>query len=320
MIRLSHALLLLALPLSTVASGREAPVQDPAAIPQDPAAPKGDGAVLDLGEVDTRLTVPVAVGTRGPYNFIIDTGAERTSVSRELAGLLALVAGKPVTVTTMAGSKRVNTVVIPELTIQSIGESHTITAPAFEARNLGASGLLGIDTLRTSMVSIDFEAGTMTVRKSVPRRRVEAHSSDEIVVVAKSLFGQLIVTDAFFGDTRIQVVLDTGSQVSMGNAALRQRVERRLGAFKPLALIGVTGETVNAEYTLVPSVKIGGVEFQSLPVAFAEVAPFKKFGLEKKPAILLGMDGLRSFRRVEIDFPNRQVRFLMPRPGYKPKI
>jgi hypothetical protein len=50
-----------------------------------------------------------------------------------------------------------------------------------------------------------------------------------------------------------------------------------------------------------------------MPVAFAEVPPFKKFGLDKKPALLLGMDAMRSFRRVEIDFPNRQVRFLMPR-------
>ena len=49
-----------------------------------------------------------------------------------------------------------------------------------------------------------------------------------------------------------------------------------------------------------------------MPVAFADVAPFERFGLTKRPALLLGMDALRIFRRVDIDFPNRQVRFLMP--------
>jgi hypothetical protein len=50
-----------------------------------------------------------------------------------------------------------------------------------------------------------------------------------------------------------------------------------------------------------------------MPVAFADVTPFARFGLSHRPALLLGMDALRSFRRVDIDFPNRQVRFLMPR-------
>lgn len=46
------------------------------------------------------------------------------------------------------------------------------------------------------------------------------------MVTAKSLFGQLIVTDAYYGSSRIQVVLDTGAQVSIGNSALRKRVGR----------------------------------------------------------------------------------------------
>jgi hypothetical protein len=68
-----------------------------------------------------------------------------------------------------------------------------------------------------------------------------------------------------------------------------------------------------ADYTTVPNIKVGDVLFGSMPVAFADVAPFERFGLTKRPALLLGMDALRSFRRVDIDFPNRQVRFLMPK-------
>jgi predicted aspartyl protease len=314
--KLARAFLLLALPLTSAAGARDM-LQDPSAVAED--APV-DGTLLTFGEQDQRLTVPVAVGTSGPYNFIIDTGAERTVVSRELAGALNLAPGLPVNMTSMTGRSTVNTVIVPGLSIESIGELHTIVAPALDARNLGASGLLGIDTLRKNMVSIDFETGIMTVHKSERHRKAVSQNPDEIVVTARSAFGQLIVTDAFWGDTRIQVVLDTGSQVSMGNSALRRRDGMKAEQVHKIELTSVTGAKLIADYTLVPRVKIGDVLFQSLPVAFYDVAPFKKFGLENKPALMLGMDALRSFRKVEIDFPNRQVRFLVPREGFVPKI
>ena len=155
----------------------------------------------------------------------------------------------------------------------------------------------------------------MAVRKSEKRPKFRRRASDEIVVTAKSLFGQLIVTDAYYGNTRIQVVLDTGSQVSMGNSALRKRVTRSRRT-QPIELTDVTGSKTLADYTTVPNIKVGDVMFGSMPVAFADVAPFERFGLTNRPALLLGMDALRSFRSVDIDFPNRQVRFRMPKgPG-----
>jgi predicted aspartyl protease len=304
-----YPLLLLTLPIEAPGGALPAPAQDPELISPESVM---EATLLTLGEVDQRLTVPVAVNARGPYNFIIDTGAERTVVSRELANTLRLSAGNPVTLLSMTGRSRVDTVLVPDLKIKSIGVQHSMVAPKLEARNLGAIGLLGIDTLRDHQVSIDFDRGTMEVRKSEKRPKFRRRSNDEIVVMAKSMFGQLIVTDAYYGSTRIQVVLDTGSQVSMGNSALRKRVGRSRKT-QPIELTDVTGDKTMADYTTVPNIKVGDVLFGSMPVAFADVAPFERFGLTKRPALLLGMDALRSFRRVDIDFPNRQVRFLMPK-------
>ena len=316
MIRLARPLLLLPLllPLGT-ATGHGIAGQDPELIATEKAGI--DAIMVSLGESDQRLTVPVAVGAHGPYNFIIDTGAERTVVSRELAGLLALSPGKPVSMLSMTGTNIVNTVVVPDLSIKSIGQLHTVIAPSLDARNLGAAGLLGIDTLRNHQVSIDFEKGTMTVRPSEKRKRV-SQGPDEIVVTAKSVFGQLIVTDAYYRSTRVQVVLDTGSQITIGNDALRARVVKRNQTMHPISLTSVTGDQMTVDYTLIPNMLVGDVLFTQMPIAFAEVAPFKRFGLTKRPAILLGMDALRNFRRVDIDFPNRQVRFVMPRDPNPP--
>lgn len=312
-----RALLLLPilLPLGAAAGGhdlaRDYSGQDPDMIATENMV---EGTLLALGQLDKRLTVPVVVGSKGPYNFIIDTGAERTVVSRELAGSLGLNASNPVLLTSMTGVSTVKTVLVPDLSIQSIGLLHTVVAPSLEARDLGAVGLLGIDTLSKHQVSIDFEKGTMTVRPSEKRSLSRIYRRNEIVVTAKSLFGQLIVTDAYYGDTRIQVVLDTGSQVTMGNSALRKRIgSGRMKSAVPISLTSVTGEKVTADYTGVPDIRVGRLAFGTMPVAFADVAPFKRFGLTKRPALLLGMDALRSFAQVDIDFPNRQVRFRMPK-------
>ncbi len=316
MIGLSRVLALLALlPPLGAAAGQQPNEQGPAsATTLGTGQPPIDGTVLNLGEVEQRLTVPVVVGSTGPYNFIIDTGAERTVVSRQLAGTLQLGPGKPVTLISMTGTRQVSTVIVPQLSIQSIGDQHTIEAPALEQANLGAAGLLGIDTLSLHQVAIDFETGQMRVSRSEKKNRERPRQNeDEIVVTGKSLFGQLIVTDAWYGSTRIRVVIDTGAQISMGNSALFQKLHLRRDEVNKIVITGVTGEKMPADYLQVGQIQIGGVTFNNLPVAFADVAPFAHFGLTDRPALLLGMDGLKFFRHVEIDFPNRQIRFMLPK-------
>ena len=108
-------------------------------------------------------------------------------------------------------------------------------------------------------------------------------------------------------------MIDTGAQVSMGNSALLERLRRHRKNVQSITLTSVTGGQMTVDYGLVEGVRLGEVEFSAMPIAFSDVPPFKRFGLMDKPALLLGMDALRSFRRVDIDFPNRQVRFRMPK-------
>lgn len=297
------------MPLSLALLLAAADPQGPSPSPP-PAEPPID--YLAFERLDDRMTVPVSLGAAGPFDFIIDTGAQRTVISRELADELKLAAGPRVRLTAMTGTTHVGTVVVPQLSV-STASATKIEAPALERRNLGARGILGIDTLQGHAVAIDFDRGRMEVVPSVKRKRRSHGAPGEIVVRAKSLFGQLVVTDATFRGSRIRVILDTGSAVSMGNEPLRRLVRRAHGEATPVELLSVIGGKMTAGYTQVPQVKIGSVTFENLPVAFSASAPFKQFGLEDRPAILLGMDALRLFRRVHIDFANREVRLVMPR-------
>jgi hypothetical protein len=57
--------------------------------------------------------------------------------------------------------------------------------------------------------------------------------------------------------------------------------------------------------------KTGSILFRGVTIAFVDVPPFKLFGLQKEPAIMLGTEVLEGFARVSLDFRRRRVRFSM---------
>jgi predicted aspartyl protease len=292
--------------------------QDLPSVLPDAITAAGDSPVAprDVVSADedksSRMTVPVMVNDKGPFQFVIDTGADRTVISSELASQLALKTADIVTMHTMNGVDKVRTVLVPKIQVSTVVATN-IKAPALAVRHLGADGLLGIDTLRKQRVVMDFRVPSLAVYDSArtPEPRDEP---DTIVVQAKSRFGQLIMVDADINGRKIYVVIDSGAGNSVGNSALRKLVSRGSGRINsvPIQLVGVTGESTPADYTVLKAVRIGGFTMRNAPIAFADAHPFKKFGLTDKPAMLLGMDILRLFDRVSVDFANRKIKFVLP--------
>lgn len=299
------ALALTALGSATALAAQEAPAQTP---PPE----YGPTTTIDAGIDRTlRMTVPVTVDGKGPYPFVVDTGADRTVLSRELADHLLLKDGETATMHSMTGVGPVRTVRVPTLEVGG-GRNDDFNAPALAEQHLGAKGLLGIDSLQGRRVVMDFRQGTFSVTPSRSvRERIEP---DMIVVTAKSRYGQLILVDSDIGGIPITVIIDSGAQNSVGNLALRTMLARRkkVRNFVPITMTDVTGTAMSADLALVDSIRIGGFTITDAAVAFADAHPFKKFGLLKRPAMLLGMDTLRVFRRVSVDFAQRKVRFLLP--------
>lgn len=258
-----------------------------------------------------RMTVPVNIDGRGPYRFVVDTGAERTVISSELARDLNLAPGGEAVVHSVTEVSRIPTVVVPGLEVgeRRIGE---IRAPALSGTHLGAVGMLGVDSLQHQRVDFDFARREMTISPS--RVEQERWPSDTIVVRARSRFGRLMLVDATLNGERVYVIVDTGSQYTIGNNALRRRLERRerLGPLRQVEFVSVTGGRLIADFGIARRLRVGGVEISDLAVAFADAHVFRQLGLENRPAILLGMDALQLFDRVSVDFANRRVRVVLP--------
>ena len=289
-----------------------APITAQAPAPLIDAPPLTATTVAASNDRAMRMTVPVTIDGHGPFHFVIDTGADRTVVSRELASELRLVPGETVTMHSMSGVGDVNTVQVGRLDVAG-RTTAAINAPALEERYLGASGLLGLDTLKGRRVVMDFVKRQLTVLAAGEK---EPSDPDTIVVTARSRFGQLVLVDADVDGTPVTVIIDTGAQNTIGNGALRRLVAKRnrnMEFFKT-ELIDVTGGVLKAEWAAVGRIRIAGLTLDNPVVAFADAHPFAKYGLSDKPAMLLGMDTLRGFKRVSVDFAQRKVRFLPPGP------
>lgn len=274
-----------------------------------------DPSVVATGnDQSQRMTVPVMVNGQGPFQFVIDTGADRTVISTELSDRLNLPAAGTARLHSMGGQSQVNIV-----SIDRVGYSNRIArdvkAAALPMRNLGADGLLGVDSLKGQRVVMDFVAQTMSIESSSEAETPVPSDGAIIVVTARTRLGQLVMVDADANGQKVWVVVDTGAQNSVGNNRLKQLLVKRNPEtpIKLMEMVDVIGRRTPAEYTIVSKVRIGGVTMHEAAIAFADAHPFKLFGLSKKPSMLLGMESLRSFRRVSVDFASRKVKFMLPK-------
>lgn len=258
-----------------------------------------------------RMTVPVLLSGQGPYRFLVDTGANRTAISREVANKLRFVAGEGASLHDAAGVSSVATATVPRLQLTR-KEIRNIDAALLESANMGADGILGTDSLRAQRVLFDFEARTLSIVPSaVPDFKVEPGT---IVVQGSRKNGRLVVTDATANDRPVTVVVDTGSQYSIGNSALRKSLlgARLLGPAHRVELETVTGDRLAGEYMFVREIELGGVVLRDLLIVFADAHTFKLLGYHRKPALLLGMNAMKAFKKVSIDFASRKLRVVVP--------
>lgn len=270
-----------------------------------------EAGATDIIKVTTdrydRLTVPVRIGDNGPYDFLIDTGSERTVLARGLAERLGLVPSGTATLVGMAGSLAVDLVEVEEVKLGR-RSFYDVSAPLLDGHHIGADGIIGLDGLRNQRVLIDFRKNLIAVNDA---KVLGGNRGFEIIVTARRKSGQMIITNALVDGIKTDVVIDTGADSSVGNMALMRQLTKRRKS-EPTVLYSVTGQRIDAEIMLARRVTIDRLDMIDLPLAFVDAPPFARLGLADKPAMMLGMNQLRAFNRVAIDFPSRKVLFDLP--------
>lgn len=269
-----------------------------------PVATQTDIVAAKLDRWD-RMTVPVRLGEHGPFDFLIDTGAQNTVLSKGLATRLALPLGKRAKLIGVAGTEVVDTVEIDQIDLGR-RSYYGLLAPLLEAGNMGADGILGLDSLQDQRLLFDFRRKIVAIDDA---KALGGNRGFEIVVTARRRSGQLIMTEANLDGIRVNVVIDTGAESSIGNRALqRAKAHRKQGADQTV-LHSVTGQQITADVGFGRSLQVDKIAFNNVMIAYADTPAFAALDLESRPALLLGMRDLRALDRLAIDFATRKILF-----------
>lgn len=258
-------------------------------------------------ERDLRMTIPVHIGGKGPYDFVVDTGSQRSIVATSIAARLALPPSRQLRILDLGGPEIVETVEAREIGIGSRSYRDLIL-PVLPDRHIGADGVIGTDNLQHQRIVLDFPRNRMAVGDA---GQVGGDGGYEIVVNARSKSGQLIITDATIDRVRVSVLIDTGASSSIGNRVLQRALSHR-NPLDRVTLVSVTGNEIPADIGTPKQLVIDRIAISGLMVAYADSPVFPALGLDKRPALMLGMRELRMFRRVAIDFGSRKVMFDLP--------
>lgn len=301
---------------SLIGSSAATTAVEPPIVPQsaniEAVAPNLADPATEILELDEdrarRFTVPVMVEGAGPFNFMIDTGSQATAVTHQINDQLAL---RPSGTATLVGMASRRPVEVVEVGTMSFGQNtvRDLLSPVLDANHVGADGILGLDSLQDLRVLIDFRDETIAIQNvsEVGNRR----GGFEIIVRARQELGQLLITDAYVEGVRATVIIDTGAQTSIGSLALQEKIRAKRA--EEVITTDVNGVSLTGEMQRVRSLDIEGLRLVDVPLTFADTPAFDALGLADQPVLSIGMQHLRIFDRVAIDFAEQRILFDVPR-------
>jgi hypothetical protein len=285
-------------------------VQHAQAAADGPALPDSEPLYATSTRIDRtgRILVPVFVNGRGPYRFILDTGANRSALSPRLVTELGLeIASDSVIevhgVTGSAALPAAKNVALKAGEIVMNLDRMPVLIPGVLAE---ADGILGIEGLAEARIEVDFERDRVTVTRS----RNERAPGGYLVVPVKLRNGGLLRTTARVGRVRAVAIIDTGAERSLGNPPLRNALLERLSRNnkeRAATVLGATQDVAEGTYFLSPKVVVGDAELSHLEITFGDLHVFRLWGVADEPTIVIGMDLLGTAKQLAIDYRRQEI-------------
>ncbi|HAH10285.1 MAG TPA: hypothetical protein DCL54_12495 [Alphaproteobacteria bacterium] len=299
--RFGASLVWAVLALIALAAGMQSP-----ALAQ-PSKPEAYGSAPTLLLSAGRPGVRVKVNRQGPFEFLIDTAASHTVVAPSLLQQLNLTPQTGTTVFAITVQGRVETRYVPIASIITAGvQVKDLLGISLELPgDLPVKGVLAADFLSNFMVDLDLRS--QELRFYPPSANLRPFRSGYV----KGQFNEygFIMLPAEVDGHRATAFLDTGAQKSIANESLGRLLARRgvrIDETVSLQLKGVQGTRLATEGREVRQIKLGPIRWNSREILVSELPVFEQIGLGQTPALLIGIDMLRS-RRVILDYERARV-------------
>jgi hypothetical protein len=170
----------------------------------------------------------------------------------------------------------------------------------------GADGILGAAGFTTKSLMVDFQHNRVAISGSVGA----AVRTQAMKVHALRLTHGLITLDTRVGGVRVQAVIDTGSERTLGNLALRDALRmpgRRGAVVQVTSVYGATEKVEAGEIQSAPTIAIDSLRITDVAVVYGDFHIFKVWEMADKPAMIIGMDVLGTIPALGIDFEKQDV-------------
>ncbi len=275
----------------------------------DPLAP-GTSSVAGATSKDDsgRAVALINVNGQGPFRFIIDTGANRSVLSQALATRLGLAHAGEGVVHSIVGPEPAMLVNVESLSFGALRLSAGET-PVLDGDMLdGAHGLLGVDGMAGRLLHIDFTKNCVGIYERAAQMPTEGWLS----VPARMRFGSLLLVQGEIVGVRVNVLIDTGSDLSLANEHFRDAL-RIVGArtihYRNGHAFTAGRPIVLAERVWTPRLHLGRTVVGGVNAYIGNFHIFDLWGLQDEPTLLIGMDVLARSREMAIDYENGVVHF-----------
>jgi predicted aspartyl protease len=271
------------------------------------------------GSFENALTAPVCIDGRGPFPFLIDTGASASALSSSIADRLHLPKdGTPQEFFGIGRSLSGQPVKIASWSVGPLRLSPQVIYTQHLNLSSQVDGLLGSDVLgRFGAIRLDYDQSQLTVAKAegppVASGEVQGHAGQELPAAFASFAPEEVLpltVIAFGGAVEATAAVDIGShpfQLAIDSGADISTIESSetagLGLTEDHHRIQVEGVGGSASATeeRVSSWTMGPVHLvpQDL-IAVSLPGVFTESGIDG----LVGADVLSQFRGVTIDYAN----------------
>jgi predicted aspartyl protease len=254
-----------------------------------------------------RIWAPVWINDRGPFRLVLDTGATRSGITANVAERLGvpLDQSPPVLLRGVTGVAIVPTVRVDSFTVGDLTLGSTTLPIVIDAMG-GAEGVLATDEFKEQRIVIDFKHDRIDIRHSRGQR---ARPDFSVILLERSKSG-LLMFHALVGGVRVQAIIDTGAQRSIGNLAMRDALEHRHAQGKTVQIFDVTAKAKSGEAFPSPPIKLGSIDILGADITYGEMNIFGHWHLINEPALLIGMDviGLLDTFVIDYHFHELQLR------------
>ncbi|MGA7674223.1 MAG: retroviral-like aspartic protease family protein [Rhizomicrobium sp.] len=284
--------------------------------PNAPLPPGEDAAKIAAGkDAANHLTIDVMIDGKGPYRFVVDTGADRSVIAEDVAASLGLLHQRQVMVEGVVRTIPAQTVRLGNISFGPVSHDN-LDVPILPRPLLGADGYLGLDVVDGYKVTLDFRNHALEINQPRHAQLLSWAPPNEVLVPVLGRFGHLRSVNCRADGVRAMAFIDTGAEVSVGNAKLFEALMDINPAYltpSMVPLTGITGGVVEGHITTINKVRLNALTLEGCNVVIADLQIFDLWGLNDTPALLIGMNFLRQFSQVSIDYGRKELRFELAR-------